>query len=161
MMSSVSVVDFGSSSLSMPDDEASNQSIEIPDPPVLPGNQTEGLTTNHNNQDDVDKIQLPLNLSFEWFDEQVRAGVNIHRLLRRFLPTLSDDLPPSALFEILMDLFLPVRERQPLEQYQTLDDAVQLIRTCKNILVLTGAGISVSCGSESCSIEFCKFLFHF
>ncbi|CAF1561641.1 unnamed protein product, partial [Adineta ricciae] len=26
------------------------------------------------------------------------------------------------------------------------DDAVELIRKCKNILVLTGAGISVSCG---------------
>ena len=145
-MSSTSLIDFSSSSLSMVNDETSNQSVEIPDPPTLLSGTDSNPTIDQSNTEDETK--LPMNLTFEWFDEQIRAGVDLHRLLRRFLPTLPNDLPPSALFEILMDLFLPVKERQPLQQYQTLDDAVQLIRTCKNILVLTGAGISVSCGSN-------------
>jgi len=118
-------------------DETSNQSVEIPSPPAL------SVTTNDKSTEQND---LPKNLTFDWFDEQIRSGVDMHRLLSRFLPTLPADLPPSAIFEILMDLFLPVRERQRLEEYQTLDDAVKLIRTSRNILVLTGAGISVSCG---------------
>ncbi|KZP01595.1 SIR2-domain-containing protein [Calocera viscosa TUFC12733] len=39
-----------------------------------------------------------------------------------------------------------LRDRERLVQYETIDDAVRLIREAKKILVLTGAGISVSCG---------------
>ncbi|EJU03647.1 SIR2-domain-containing protein [Dacryopinax primogenitus] len=39
-----------------------------------------------------------------------------------------------------------LRDRERLSQYETIDDAVALIRNSKHILVLTGAGISVSCG---------------
>lgn len=39
---------------------------------------------------------------------------------------------------------LQMRDR--LTQYNTVDDAVELIRKSQRILVLTGAGISVSCG---------------
>ena len=150
------------SSSSIVDDETSNQSIEIPDPPPLSVTPISILTTPTTTTDkSAEPNDLPRNLTFDWFDEQIRSGVDMHRLLSRFLPTLAPDLPPSAIFEILMDLFLPVRERQPLEQFQTLDDAVQLIRSSRNILVLTGAGISVSCGSElkRCVQKICLY-FH-
>ncbi|CEQ42831.1 SPOSA6832_04675, partial [Sporobolomyces salmonicolor] len=39
-----------------------------------------------------------------------------------------------------------LRNRDRLEQYQTVDDVVNLIRKSKRILVLTGAGVSTSCG---------------
>jgi len=39
-----------------------------------------------------------------------------------------------------------LRDRERLVQYETIDDAVRLIKDAKKILVLTGAGISVSCG---------------
>ena len=38
------------------------------------------------------------------------------------------------------------RHRTKLAQYNTIDDAVSLLRNAKNIIVLTGAGISTSCG---------------
>lgn len=97
---------------------------------------------------DDDDHGLPMDLTFDWLDEQMRAGVDLRPLLSRILPGLPEDVSQSMIYEILMDLFLPIRRRKALEQYQTLDDAVELIRTSKNILVLTGAGISVSCGSK-------------
>ncbi|GAA6062920.1 hypothetical protein JCM10212_007151 [Sporobolomyces blumeae] len=39
-----------------------------------------------------------------------------------------------------------LRNRERLEEYQTIDDAVASIRRSKRILVLTGAGVSTSCG---------------
>lgn len=39
-----------------------------------------------------------------------------------------------------------LRHRQRLTEYNTPDDAVRLIRDAQNIIVLSGAGISVSCG---------------
>lgn len=37
-------------------------------------------------------------------------------------------------------------KRRKLEQYNTIDDAAQLLRTSRNIMVITGAGISTSLG---------------
>ncbi|CAF0894142.1 unnamed protein product [Rotaria sordida] len=136
--------------------ETSNQSIEIPDPPELLSSKQSSSSDsyetisdsddNDNDDDDDDDSEFPIGLTFDWLDEQMRAGIDLRPLLSRILPGLPDDISPSTLYEILMDLFLPIRKRKSLEQYKTLDDAVELIRTRKNILILTGAGISVSCG---------------
>ncbi|KAG0143240.1 hypothetical protein CROQUDRAFT_661478 [Cronartium quercuum f. sp. fusiforme G11] len=48
------------------------------------------------------------------------------------------------LFRIAASRIIPRRER--LSQYETIDDAVRLIRSSSNIVVLTGAGVSTSCG---------------
>lgn len=39
-----------------------------------------------------------------------------------------------------------LRQRKKLPQYKTMSDAIRLLKTRKNIIVLTGAGISTSCG---------------
>ncbi len=39
-----------------------------------------------------------------------------------------------------------LRRRERLTQYNTPEDAVKLLREARRIVVLTGAGISVSCG---------------
>jgi NAD-dependent deacetylase sirtuin 1 len=157
-MSSSSVIDFVSSSSSIIHDETSNQSIEIPDPPNLivthistnnnNKNEPSNSSDDNSNSSDDDAVTIPMNITFDWIDEQMRAGVDLRPILSRLLPGLPNDVSQSTLFQLLMDLFLPVQQRQPLEQYKTLDDAVELIQKCKNILVLTGAGISVSCGSK-------------
>jgi len=155
-MSSSSVIDFVSSSPIVHDD-TSNQSIEIPDPPTLTVTNISTHNNNNNNNNpsnstdnnsDSDEDSLPMNITFDWVGEQMRAGVDLRPILSRILPGLPNDLSQSTLFDLLMNIFLPVEQRQPLEQYKTLDDAVELIRKCKNILIITGAGISVSCGSK-------------
>lgn len=45
-----------------------------------------------------------------------------------------------------MALSRVLRRRHKLEQYNTVDDAVELLAKAKNIMVLSGAGISTSCG---------------
>ena len=39
-----------------------------------------------------------------------------------------------------------LRRREKLPQYNSVDDAVALLRRSRRIVVLSGAGISVSCG---------------
>lgn len=48
--------------------------------------------------------------------------------------------------EVLSELFERTPSRKKLRGYNTLQDAIELFRTRKNILFLTGAGVSVSCG---------------
>ncbi|CAF3518670.1 unnamed protein product [Adineta steineri] len=147
-MSSNPAIDLTSTetTTSINHNETSN---EISDPPPGPSNkQSSSSDTDSDDSHWVsdDDDELPNDLTFEWLDEQMRSGVDLRPLLSRIIPGLPDDISPSTLYEILMNLFLPIRQRKALEQYQTLDDAVELIRTRKNILILTGAGISVSCG---------------
>ncbi|CAB3406463.1 unnamed protein product [Caenorhabditis bovis] len=69
----------------------------------------------------------------------------IHKLFPEFNVDL-DRFSENVLMGLLMDLMesAPVREKLP--QYNTFEDAIELFRTKKNILMLTGAGVSVSCG---------------
>ncbi|KJH52641.1 transcriptional regulator, Sir2 family [Dictyocaulus viviparus] len=52
----------------------------------------------------------------------------------------------SKIMTILTELLDRPPQREKLSAYNTFEDAVQLFRTRKRILVLTGAGVSVSCG---------------
>lgn len=126
-------------------DDASNRIIEIP---IQSSAKDEPSNSESNSNSDSDDDDFPFDLTFEWLDEQMRTGADLHPFLSRIIPGLPQDVSQSTMYEILMNLFLPIRQRKALEQYKTLDDAVELIRTRKNILVLTGAGISVSCGSK-------------
>uniref|UniRef100_A0A8R1HL65 NAD-dependent protein deacetylase sir-2.1 n=1 Tax=Caenorhabditis japonica TaxID=281687 RepID=A0A8R1HL65_CAEJA len=51
-----------------------------------------------------------------------------------------------AHMNILGELLEQAPHRQKIPTYNSLSDAVELFRTRKNILILTGAGVSVSCG---------------
>lgn len=157
LMSSSSVIDFLAST-PIVHDETSNQSIEIPEPPTLTvthiaiddddAHDHQPVVGEKDNSESEEET-LPMNITFDWLYERMRAGVDLRPIFSRILPGLPNDVSQATLFNLLMDLFSPVQQRQPLEQYKTLDDAVELIRKCQNILVLTGAGISVSCGSKS------------
>lgn len=54
--------------------------------------------------------------------------------------------PPSSLSEFILNHSHSLRNRAKLPQYNTPADAVTLIRNAKKILILTGAGVSTSCG---------------
>jgi len=56
-------------------------------------------------------------------------------------------LPIETLWRLLEQMALVhVEKRHKLSNVNTLEDVTELIRTRRNIMVLTGAGISVSCG---------------
>ncbi|KDN40018.1 SIR2-domain-containing protein [Tilletiaria anomala UBC 951] len=71
----------------------------------------------------------------------IAVGVLLPKELR------DSDVPVEALVPVLKAVLIRLlRQRERLAQYNTPDDAVNLIKTARNIVVLTGAGISVSCG---------------
>ncbi|KAG9223893.1 hypothetical protein CCMSSC00406_0004491 [Pleurotus cornucopiae] len=86
-----------------------------------------------------------------WLNEYVQVRkYSIPNLLNAFGINLCPEL--ASLNEKAMVYFLKVamsrelRLREKLPQYNTVDDAVQLIQSSRRIIILTGAGISVSCG---------------
>ncbi|CDZ98838.1 Sirtuin 5 and related class III sirtuins (SIR2 family) [Phaffia rhodozyma] len=82
----------------------------------------------------------------------IELKFSVLRLLNAFqmkVPTYYRDpnLDEFLLMPILkLALTKTLRKRERLREYSTWTDAIELIRRSKRILVLTGAGISVSCG---------------
>ncbi|SAM75965.1 related to HST1-silencing protein [Ustilago bromivora] len=68
-------------------------------------------------------------------------GVFLPRSIRE------SDTPFEILLPILKTALARIlRQREKLPQYNTIDDALTLLQRSKRIVVLSGAGISVSCG---------------
>ncbi|KZT09855.1 SIR2-domain-containing protein [Laetiporus sulphureus 93-53] len=80
----------------------------------------------------------------------VKRDIPIPKLLYAFGVYLCPELRCKPLRTLLyflrVALSRELQSREKLPEYNTIDDAVSLIRKRKRILVLTGAGISVSCG---------------
>ncbi|XP_038062252.1 NAD-dependent protein deacetylase sirtuin-1-like [Patiria miniata] len=88
-----------------------------------------------------------------WLQRQMMSGVHPRSILSRLLPTVSASLPEDLdefeVWSIIADYFQMLRDpprRKKLPDFNTLDDALHLLRVSKRIMVLTGAGVSVSCG---------------
>lgn len=61
------------------------------------------------------------------------------------LPAFLDDAPDTSYYPLLgLCISRELSKRQKLLQYNTIDDAVSLLKGSKNIIVLTGAGVSRS-----------------
>jgi len=60
-------------------------------------------------------------------------------------PQFLEDAPDTAYYPLLgLGISRELSKRLKLSQYNTVDDAVDLLNKSKNIIVLTGAGVSVS-----------------
>ncbi|XP_077276480.1 sirtuin 1 isoform X2 [Temnothorax americanus] len=84
-----------------------------------------------------------------WIQKQMLTGADPRDLLHHLLmdstqiPEQVDDL---TLWKIIINMMSEPPRRQKLKHINTLSDVVRLIRNSKKIIVLTGAGVSVSCG---------------
>ncbi|KAH7885791.1 DHS-like NAD/FAD-binding domain-containing protein [Phlebopus sp. FC_14] len=80
----------------------------------------------------------------------VTQNIPIVKLLFAFgislCPELRNKGPKTLLYFLRVAMSRELHLREKLPQYNTISDAVSLIRNAQNIVVLTGAGISVSCG---------------
>eukprot|EP00108_Taenia_solium_P002561 TsM_000843700 transcript=TsM_000843700 gene=TsM_000843700 len=79
----------------------------------------------------------------------ISAGYNNPRLLLTRIFGINPSILPSdsgSAWGILFSLLSETNVRKRLKQYSTMGSVVQLLRDSSRILVLTGAGISVSCG---------------
>ncbi|KAG0703985.1 DHS-like NAD/FAD-binding domain-containing protein [Suillus ampliporus] len=80
----------------------------------------------------------------------VTQNIPIVKLLFAFgislCPELRSKQPQTMLYFLRVAMTKQLHLREKLLQYNTVADAVSLIRASKRVVVLTGAGISVSCG---------------
>uniref|UniRef100_A0A1I8AF16 NAD-dependent protein deacetylase sir-2.1 n=1 Tax=Steinernema glaseri TaxID=37863 RepID=A0A1I8AF16_9BILA len=72
----------------------------------------------------------------------------VRRILQGTLPRAFDldALSDQEVVELFVKIIGNPDVRERLPEFSTLADAVDLIRRAKNIIVVTGAGVSVSCG---------------
>ncbi|EIW59796.1 SIR2-domain-containing protein [Trametes versicolor FP-101664 SS1] len=80
----------------------------------------------------------------------VRRAIPIPKLLYAFnvclCPELRAKQPRMLMYLLRVALSRELGSRERLLTYNTIDDVVRLIHASRRILILTGAGISVSCG---------------
>ncbi|GMR47502.1 hypothetical protein PMAYCL1PPCAC_17697, partial [Pristionchus mayeri] len=79
-----------------------------------------------------------------------RSGFRPKKILSVLFPNVESSSSPflseAAALKIISDLVDRPPKRIKLRQYNTFQDAVELFKKSKRILMLTGAGVSVSCG---------------
>lgn len=84
-----------------------------------------------------------------WIQRQMLCGSDPHTLLMELVPSgtvIPDQLDKISLWRIIFNMLSEPPCREKLVNVNTLSDVVGLLQTCQNIIVLTGAGVSVSCG---------------
>ncbi|KAK7869073.1 hypothetical protein R5R35_000792 [Gryllus longicercus] len=91
----------------------------------------------------------PMAGPMSWVQKQRLIGVNPRNILSQLMgdnshiPPTMDDL---TLWKIIVNILSEPPRRQKLRHVNTLLDVVRLLKGAKKIIVLTGAGVSVSCG---------------
>ncbi|KAF4532265.1 hypothetical protein B566_EDAN016447 [Ephemera danica] len=84
-----------------------------------------------------------------WVQRQMQMGTNPRDVLAK-LGNLSNHIPctldDTTLWKIIVSVLSEPPRREKLRHVNTLLDIVRLLRGAQKILILTGAGVSVSCG---------------
>ncbi|XP_060651818.1 NAD-dependent histone deacetylase sirtuin-1 [Drosophila nasuta] len=70
----------------------------------------------------------------------------IASIMPHFASELPADIDESVLWDYLSHLLNEPKRRNKLNNVNTFDDVIDLVQNSKKIIVLTGAGVSVSCG---------------
>ncbi|XP_035461320.1 NAD-dependent protein deacetylase sirtuin-1 [Scophthalmus maximus] len=112
------------------------------------------VTPDHTNDDDdrsshassSDWAPQPQIGSYSFIQQHIRE-TDPRTILRDLLPetVLPPDLDDMTLWQIIINISEPPK-RKKRKDINTLEDVVRLLHESKRILVLTGAGVSVSCG---------------
>lgn len=87
--------------------------------------------------------------AMSWIQSQILAGVDPRDLLKEIMPCIThipQDVSPLALWNVIIDILNEPERRSKLSHVNLMSDVIRLIKESKKILVLTGAGVSVSCG---------------
>ena len=92
-----------------------------------------------------------------WVYRQMSAGMDPRTVIKQIIPheTLIPDLDDLTLWKLIINIMCEPPPRSKLSHINTLADVLNLMRTCKNIVVLTGAGVC-EC-SEICSLSTLKW----
>ena len=128
-------------------------------PPPLGAVSATGATAADHDEDALSDVSEISGLSganwkpeagpFSWVQSQMMQGRDPRLVLQNMLSSdidIPDNLDQMTLWRIILNLMTEPERRKKLEHVNTIEDVVGLIAKSKNIIVLTGAGVSVSCG---------------
>jgi NAD-dependent deacetylase sirtuin 1 len=91
----------------------------------------------------------PMKGMVSWIHRQMDRGTDPRDVLRSLVPPDTDipeDWDNLTLWKLIISLMSEPPRRKRLHDVTTISDVVRLLQTSNKILVLTGAGVSVSCG---------------
>lgn len=82
---------------------------------------------------------------------QIASGVNPRDCLSKLFvnspkQTIPDNVSDTDIWRVIAAILSDPPQRQSLQHVRTLEQVCETIKKSKNIIVLTGAGVSVSCG---------------
>ncbi|KAA0718400.1 NAD-dependent protein deacetylase sirtuin-1 [Triplophysa tibetana] len=85
--------------------------------------------------------------SYRFIQQHIMRGTDPRAILKDLLPetALPPDLDDMTLWQIIINISEPPK-RKKRKDINSLEEVVRLLSESKKILVLTGAGVSVSCG---------------
>uniref|UniRef100_A0A8C8I4M7 protein acetyllysine N-acetyltransferase n=1 Tax=Oncorhynchus tshawytscha TaxID=74940 RepID=A0A8C8I4M7_ONCTS len=86
--------------------------------------------------------------SYSFIQQHIMRETDPRTILKDLLPpetVLPPDLDDMTLWQIIINISEPPK-RKKRKDINTLEDVVRILHESKKILVLTGAGVSVSCG---------------
>jgi len=123
---------------------------------------TPGASSSSQNAEDDDNLSVISGLSdisgkewkpqrgkFGWLQRERARGTNPRDLIGSLFQAESDmlnNMDDKTIWMILFEMMSEPVRREKLKNFNTLEDVAQHIKSATNILVLTGAGVSVSCG---------------
>ncbi|CAG0916455.1 unnamed protein product [Notodromas monacha] len=84
-----------------------------------------------------------------WIHRQMCLGANPRVILSQLLPRNSGipiDVDDISLWKCIIEILTEPPRRHRLRHINNLEDVIRLIRSSRKMLILTGAGVSVSCG---------------
>uniref|UniRef100_A0A8C6VGB0 protein acetyllysine N-acetyltransferase n=1 Tax=Naja naja TaxID=35670 RepID=A0A8C6VGB0_NAJNA len=85
---------------------------------------------------------------YTFVQQHLMIGTDPRAILKDLLP---ETIPPPeldnmTLWQIVVNILSEPPKRKKRKDINTIEDAVKLLQECNKIIVLTGAGVSVSCG---------------
>merc|ERR1719295_542669 len=86
---------------------------------------------------------------FSWVQHHMMKGTDPRHLLKDMIAAdtvIPDHLDQLTLWKIILNMLSEPPRRKKLPNINTIEDVVHLIAASRKIIVLTGAGVSVSCG---------------
>ncbi|KAG2463361.1 NAD-dependent protein deacetylase sirtuin-1 [Polypterus senegalus] len=85
--------------------------------------------------------------SYSFIQQHIMRETDPRTILKDLLPgtVLPPDLDDMTLWQIVINISEPPK-RKKRKDINTIEDVCRLLQECKKIIVLTGAGVSVSCG---------------
>ncbi|EGG17086.1 NAD(+)-dependent deacetylase [Cavenderia fasciculata] len=154
--------DYSSGQFESSDDSSSSESDE--DSELGSSEKQEIINSKLKDDPNLDIYEFAKNLIIQHINEKKSQNINPKKFTKDLGFTLQvdeEDEDPWELItsfltkrKIALHLFFKYMKyqsfsrpyRRKLEHINTIDDVVNLFKTCKNILIITGAGVSVSSG---------------